>query len=287
MNDTAQSQAQDAATREALVTSGADPEQVSVARVYDYLLDGVHNLPQDRAVADGLRSVYPEVADWAWANRGFHQRAVRWMAEEAGVRQFIDIGSGLPTQNNTHQVVHAIDETATVVYVDNDPSVAAYASDLLSGDGNASFTVGDAREPESILRNPAVLARVDLGQPVALLMTAVLHFVSREFDIPALIARYTDELVSGSYVALSHGTYDRRPPEHADKIMGLYATATEQPYTRGHGEVTRFFDGLELVAPYPGARPEVCFGGIWGADDPVLADDDGSRQLYVGVAMKR
>lgn len=263
-----------------------DPTTPSPARIYDFLLGGDNNVEVDRRVAEGLRSAFPEVSEWAWTNRGFHQRATLWLAEQAGIRQFLDIGSGLPTQVNTHDVVRRVSDDATVVYVDNDAAVAAQATDLLAGDAHTAFVVGDLRKTDELLRNPEVRSRIDFARPVGILATAVLHFVGDDEQPGAITDRLKAEMAPGSYLALSHGTVDKLPAARATEAAKSYQSASARPHSRTQEEVARFFDGLELVPPYPGAEPGVCYGGMWGAEDPNIADDDASRQLYVGVARK-
>ncbi|WP_020578131.1 SAM-dependent methyltransferase [Actinopolymorpha alba] len=259
---------------------------MSVARIYDYLLGGSNHREIDRQAAEQIKLLFPELEDWAWCNRGFHQRAARWLTSELGISQFLDIGSGLPTQNNTHEVVQAINPAARVVYVDNDPMVAEQATKLLQGVDGTVFIPGDLRDSDSVFSNPELRQLIDFSEPVGLLMTAVVHFVSDKSDPWRLVARCLDKLSSGSYLVLSQGTYDKQTPEVVDRATTLYQNANEQLYPRGKAEVERFFEGLELLPPYEGAKPGVTFGGLWGAEDPELADDDASRALYAGVARK-
>ncbi len=268
------------------VPTGVDPSRLSAARVYDYILGGTNNFEIDRAGADQLRAAFPELENWAWTNRGFHQRAARWLAGERGIRQFLDIGSGLPTQMNTHEVVQAIVPDATVLYVDNDPSVAVHAEVLLAGSGRVRFVAGDLRDPDTLLNHPDIRSAIDFRQPVGLFLTAILHFVSDESKPHDLVATYVDALAPGSYLALSHGTADRWPPEVLARGRAVYQNASAQLHARSRDEVARFFEGLELVPPYDGAEPAVTYGGMWGAEDPEAADDDASRALYCGVARR-
>jgi S-adenosyl methyltransferase len=268
------------------VPPGIDPTTPSPARLYDYYLGGTDNFEADRRAAETIRARMPELADAAWANRGFHQRAALWMASFAGIRQFIDIGSGLPTQNNTHQAVQKVTADARVVYVDNDPLVRVHASALLTGEGSTRVITADLRDPDSVLNHPQTRELIDFGQPVGLLMTAVLHFVADSSNPRGLVARYMAALAPDSYLVLSHATADQKPPAAVRAILDVYAGATEQIYLRTRAEVERFFDGLELVPPYNGAPAAVTYVGEWGAEDPGLADSDGSRWNYGGVARR-
>jgi len=268
------------------VPPGIDPTRPSPARLYDYYLGGSDNFPADREAAERIRARMPELADAAWANRGFHQRAAVWMAFSCGIGQFIDIGSGLPTQNNTHQAVQKVAPDARVVYVDHDPLVRVHASALLTGEGSTRVITADLRDPDSVLNDPQTRELIDFGQPVGLLMTAVVHFVADSSDPWGLVARYVGALAPGSYLALSHITADQKPPAAVQAILDIYAGATEQIYMRTRAEVQRFFNGLELVPPYEGAPAAVTYVGEWGAEDPALADSDGSRWCYGAVARR-
>src|SRR5579875_3967850 len=181
---------------------GVDPNVPSPARMYDYYLGGTNNFAVDREAAERIRTVLPELTEGSWANRGFHQRAATWIAEQ-GIRQFIDIGSGLPTVGNTHEVVQKVHPGARVVYVDNDPIVAAHAAELLAGSHTATLIQADLRDPGSILGNRELRELIDVTEPAGLLMTFVLHFVADDEDPWGLLARYIGALAPGSYLALS------------------------------------------------------------------------------------
>jgi hypothetical protein len=273
-------------TEDQQVPPGVDPATPSPARLYDYYLGGTDNFRADRDAAERIRARMPELADAAWANRAFHQRAALWMAGAMGVRQFLDIGSGLPTRNNTHQAVHRATREARVVYVDNDPLVRVHADALLSNAGDTRFVTADLRDPDGVLNHPQTRELIDFGKPVGLLMTAVLHFVADGSDPRGLIARYVAKLSPGSYLALSHITADQKPPAAVRAILDIYSGATQQIYMRSRAEVQGFFDGLELVPPYEGASAAVTYVGEWGAEDAELADSDGSRWSYGGVARR-
>ncbi|XVQ14665.1 SAM-dependent methyltransferase [Spirillospora sp. CA-255316] len=271
---------------------GVDPTIPTPARLYDHYLGGKDNYAADRAAAARLREQMPELEDAAWANRGFLQRAVRDLADR-GIRQFLDIGSGLPTQNNTHQVARSRRPDARVVYVDNDPAVLAHARALLAqdrpgGDGasgpRTAVITGDLRRPEEILGHDATRRTLDLREPVGLLVVAVTHFLSDEDDPWARVRCLLDGLAPGSHLALSAGTGDHQSPRALKAIDEVYSNSTAKVYLRGRADIARFFDGLELLPPYPGAEPSMAFLGVWGADDPEAADSDGSRWGYCGVA---
>jgi hypothetical protein len=249
------------------------------------MLRGENHFDTDVQAAERILSVVPEIRDCAWSNRGFHQRAAKWIAER-GVRQFLDIGSGLPTVGNTHEVVQKVVPGAHVVYVDNDPMVAEHAGRLLASDRSTRLVCADLREPGSILDNPEVRELIDFSQPTGLLLTAVLMFVSVSSDPWDKVARFISALAPGSYVAISHLTDDYKPPVTAERFRAVFDQATEQLHFRSREGIERFFAGLQMVPPYDGAQPDICYTGVWGAEDPVLADTDGQRWLYCGVARK-
>jgi O-methyltransferase involved in polyketide biosynthesis len=267
-------------------SQGVDPERPAPARVYDYLLGGGHNFDCDRQAADRVLTLVPEVKDCAWANRGFHQRAARWIAER-GVRQFIDIGSGLPTVGNTHEVVQLVDPDCRVVYVDSDPMVRQESQRLVTDSRRVRVVHGDLRDPDSILANPDVGDLIDFGQPAALLLTAVVHFVADEFEPAALVRRLVNALAPGSYVALSHLTSDRMPLRSVNAFHELFERGTEQIHFRSQEEIAGFFAGLELLShSLKESEGALSFAGVWGAEDATVADSDGSRWLYCGVARR-
>jgi S-adenosyl methyltransferase len=268
-----------------LIPPGVDTSTPSPARLYDYYLGGTSNFEADRVAAEHIRARMPELSDAAWANRGFHQRAARWLAAQRGISQFIDIGSGLPTVGNTHDVVRKVNPEALVVYVDSDPMVELHSRALLDDQTAVHVACADLRNPDGVLGHRA-LRSIDFSQPVGLLMTAVLHFVSPASKPYDLVRRYMDALAPGSYLALSHITDDKIPPSIIAAIHEVYANATEQMYFRSGPDVEKFFDGLELVQPRRGALSGVVHAGAWGAEDAEQADSEGSRILWAGVARR-
>jgi hypothetical protein len=249
------------------------------------MLRGRHHFAADAAAAERILTVVPEIRDCAWSNRGFHQRAAAWIARQ-GVTQFLDIGSGLPTVGNTHEVVKKIHQDARVVYVDNDPMVELHSKGIIDESGRVSVLCADLREPETILEHPAVRRLIDPAQPTGLLMTAVLMFVADSADPWSLVGRYVQAMSPGSYLALSHLTDDAKPPVAVDGFRRVFDHATEQMHFRSRDQVARFFDGLAVIPPYEGAPPALTYSGLWGAEDVQMADSDGSRWLYCAVAKK-
>lgn len=227
------------------------------ARIYDYLLDGKDNFPADRDVAEQLLAIAPVARDVVEDNRAFLRRAVRHLAGEAGIRQFIDLGSGLPTQGNVHEIAQAVAPDARVVYVDNDPMVVTHSRALLAGDNTAAIRA-DLREPDVLLGHAELRELIDFDQPIALLLMAILHFFDDDEDPFGIVARFRDALPAGSYLAISHGTRDI--PERSDlspaamaemgaKVERLYQLTTASLVTRTRAQVERFFAGFDLLDP--------------------------------------
>ncbi len=220
------------------------------ARRYDYWLGGKDNFAADRASADEIAAHFPTAPLSARENRDFLRRAVTYLAGEAGIRQFLDIGTGIPTANNTHQVAQAVAPTSRVVYVDNDPIVLAHARALLQGtdEGATTYIDADLRNPDAILTDPALTQVLDMSQPVALMLIAIMHFVTDDSDPYGAVGRLVRALPPGSYVAMSHFTHDFLSPEDA----ALATVVTQRGPTmrpRSRMEISRFFESLDLVPP--------------------------------------
>jgi SAM-dependent methyltransferase len=218
----------------------------NVARMYDYYLGGDHYFGPDRIAAEQVIERFPQVRYGARANRAFLRRAVDYMTR-AGIRQFLDIGTGLPTQGQVHQVAPA----ARVVYVDNDPIVVTYARALLAEPERITIIEGDLREPDEILAHPKTTAFIDWDQPVGLLMLAVLHFIPDDQDPRGLIAAFTRRMAPGSHVAVSHATWDESPAADDDHQTAtrLYDRSSAASAVRSRGEVAALLDDLDLVEP--------------------------------------
>ncbi len=229
--------------------NGIDTTVPNVARIYDYLLGGKDNFAADREAAKQLIEAIPDVAAIARDNRSFLGRVVRYLATHGGIRQFLDLGGGLPTQANVHELAQRVAPGARVVYVDNDPVVASHGRALLASGGQVGMVFGDLRDPAGILRHPDVLAVLDLAQPVAVLCTSTLHFIADEAQPHAIIAEYRDRMAPGSYLAISHGTLEEDPGGEGGKAETVYRRASSQLHVRPLPEVRRFFDGFELVEP--------------------------------------
>jgi SAM-dependent methyltransferase len=266
--------------------SGLDTSRPNASRMYDYMLGGTDNFAADREAADRLRAVAPELSQTAWANREFHQRATAWMAE-AGITQFIDVGCGLPTMENTHQVVQRIMPGARVAYVDYDPAVIAHAKALLAkGGDNVAVILGDLRNPAGVLDALRETGLLDLGQPCGLLITAVLHFIPASHDPVGAVRRLTGALAGGSYLALSHVTIDGVSADRVEMGLEVYRSASAQMNPRNKAEVTSFFDGMELLPPWPGAEPGVSRVSLWGKGKPPAPGEAASESWWAGMACK-
>jgi hypothetical protein len=230
---------------------GLDTGTAHVARVYDYWLGGKDNFEADRAYGDELERRVPAIRTAARMNRLFLGRAVRHLVADAGIRQFLDIGTGLPTADNTHQVAQAIAPESRVVYTDNDPLVLAHARALLtsSAEGRTAYIDADVRDPAAILHAAELSDTLDLTRPVAVLLIAVLHLVTDDAIAYPAIRTIVDALPSGSYLAITHATGDFSPQDQVDAANATNRAHNVDFRFRDHAEVGRFFDGLELVEP--------------------------------------
>ncbi len=207
------------------------------------------------------------------------------LAEERGIRQFIDIGAGRPTQRSTHEVARSVISDSRVVYTDSDPQVVARGHEILAGVPGAAVIQADLRQPRTLLDHPDSRRLIDFAQPVGLLMIAVTQFVSDADNPWRCVRQSVEALATGSYLALSAPTADHKVSWRVDQTVGVFATSTiavNVPRTRS--EIERFFEGMEIVPPYDGAGQVVAHVGLWGAEDPESADDDASRRFYAAVA---
>jgi len=265
--------------------TGFSPEQIDTsiphpARMYDYFLGGMDNYEVDREAAERVLGHAPFIRPTAQGNRGFHHRAVRTVVDR-GIRQIIDIGTGIPTSPNTHEVARGVAADTRVAYVDNDPIVATYAGAKLTNSGNASFVLADLREPEAILDHPTTKQLIDFEQPVALMLVAVLHFVRDDEGPGEIIRTLTSRLPEGSCLILSHITADFDGGEALEQAAEVYKNSTAQLIMRSREELMPFFEGFELLEPGL-VRPP-----LWRPDGPV---PQGEELLlhhgYAGVGVK-
>ena len=250
------------------------------ARVYDYWLGGKDNFAADRVLGDAIIAAVPTTRFAARANRSFLGRAVRYLAADAGIAQFLDIGTGIPTAGNTHEVAQAADPRARVVYVDHDPIVLAHARALMTSSpaGATAFIKADLRDPGKILADPELRGTLDLGKPVALMLIAVLHFLTEQDNPRGLVAELLDALPSGSYLTIAHLTADFDPEEAAAALAAAKrSSVTYVP--RSAAEVAAFFEGLDLVEP--GVVPIL----TWRPDDGAPPDPLAAR-MYAAMGRK-
>jgi hypothetical protein len=230
---------------------GIDTTVAHPARRYNYWLGGKDNFAADRDSGDQLQALFPNVRLGALANRALLRRATRFLAAEAGIRQFLDVGTGLPTADNTHEVAQAVEPSSRIVYVDNDPLVMVHARALLTStpQGRTAYLEADLNKPESILDHPALRETLDLSQPVGLMLIAVLHFVHGHGAAQPIVAKLADALPAGSFVVATHATDDFGTPEQQALYQRILAEGKSDVWTRGRDEFAALFDGLELVDP--------------------------------------
>ncbi|WP_030167965.1 SAM-dependent methyltransferase [Spirillospora albida] len=224
-----------------------DGQRPSVARVYDFLLGGRHNFASDRDLATGLLRIEPQARELAFANRAFLGRAVAAIAA-AGVDQFVDLGSGIPTQGNVHEVAQRVNPGARVVYVDNDDVAVAHSRSILVGNDRATVIQADMRRPAEILAHPELTRLVDLSRPVAFLLVAALHLVKEEEDPAGIVATLRSAAAPGSHLVISHLTHETAPGKTA-AIAKLYDRATSPAVPRSHAEILALFDGWDMLEP--------------------------------------
>jgi S-adenosyl methyltransferase len=219
------------------------------ARVHDYWLGGKDNFAADRAAGDAVIAAYPGIVMSVRANRAFLARAVRFLAAEAGIRQFLDVGTGIPTANNTHEVAQSVAPDCRVVYVDYDPIVLTHARALLVGapEGVTDYVDADLRDPQTILEHAA--RTLDFSRPVAVMLIAIMHLIGDDADPYGIVRQLMAAVPAGSYLALSQVASDIEPEQMAEAARRYNRLAHETQRHRNRAEVTRFFDGLDLVEP--------------------------------------
>jgi SAM-dependent methyltransferase len=255
-----------------------DIDRPTAARIYDYLLGGCHNFAADREMAHKVIAAMPDLPLQAQANRAFLHRAVQYLVA-AGVRQFLDIGSGIPTLGNVHETAQRAAPDARVVYVDMDLVAVAHSRQILAVNDRTSTIEEDLRRPERILGHPDVRALLDFGQPVAVLLVAILHVIPDDDDPAGIVRRLRDALVPGSYLAIAHGTNEGRT-ETAAELTRL-STRTPTPMTpRTRAQVAGFFDGFDLV------EPGLVWAPQWHPDSPDDVDAPERSMNFVGVGRK-
>jgi SAM-dependent methyltransferase len=261
-----------------------DTTKASIARVYDAFLHGKDNYEIDREVLRRVQRVAPEASTLAWDNRAFLIRASRFIASQTGITQFLDLGSGLPTAENTHQVVQRLQPEATVVYVDNDPVVLAHGRALLEENDQTHFTAEDIFQPEKILSNEVVLKHIDFSRPVALFQMGTLHHYDGERTPADIMKAYVDALPSGSYVGLSH-FYDPQTEEHSELARRMEDTFLHSPMGTGvfrtRDQILAMFPGLDLI------DPGLTLCAEWWPDGPQIKPLDQVSHCIVGAVGRK
>lgn len=259
------------------VPPSVDLTRPSVARMYDYFLGGSHNFAVDREAATSIEKIYPGMAGAARANRNFLRRAVRYLSDQ-GMDQFLDLGSGIPTVGNVHEIAQHTNPDARVVYVDVEPVAVAHSIALLAKDPLAIAVRADLRDPDAVLGSAEVRAFLDFDRPVAVLLAAALHFVPDSDHPHAVVAGYRDAVTSGSYLAVSHGSLEGIPQDSVtsgERVQAVYQRTDAQLVLRSRTDIAGFFDGMVIVDPGVVLLPE------WRPDS-----DDAYICAYVGVARK-
>jgi S-adenosyl methyltransferase len=255
-------------------------DKPSAARMYDYYLGGSHNFEIDRKMAEQAIGLWPDLPLIMQANRAFLRRAVRYLISQ-GVDQFLDIGSGIPTVGNVHEVAQRANPSARVVYVDIDPIAVAHSTAILQGTSNVAAIHGDVRQPEAILNHAQVRELLDFDRPVAVMLLALLHFLTDDAEARASVRVLRHAVTQDSYLAISHASYEGMP-EKSREHEQLYARTPNPLKTRSRADIERFFEGFELVDPglvyLPLWRPEE-------DDDPFRGQPERSTS-FAGVGRK-
>lgn len=268
-------------TEHGLNADQIDTSQPHPARMYDYYLGGRDNYEVDRIAADRIISIVPEILDGSRQNRAFMRRAVRTVVAQHGIRQIIDIGTGIPTSPNTHEVAQAVAPETRVVYLDNDPIVAVHANARLTGVGHTAFLLGDVREPVALMTRLRDEELIDFDRPVALVLVAVMHFVQDSEQPYEIVAELRELLPPGSFMALSHAASFPVPAETVPRLaelLDIYKTASSPLTMRSPEAIEKFFDGFEVIDPGVTSVP------MWRPDP---ADGEPKRTgIYGGVGYK-
>ena len=255
------------------IPPGVDTGRANVARIYDYLVGGSHNFLADQDVGRAITAVEPNARAIAQANRAFLGRSVRFLSQQ-GIDQYLDIGSGIPTQGNVHEVAQQANPDARVVYVDVDPVAIAHSKAILAGNQNAAIIEGELRDPEKICGSETTRRLIDFSRPAGLLLVAVLHFIADAEDPWRIVATLRDALAPGSYLVLCHGTEEGKP-EVAHAAEAVYQRGVSSSlHMRSRADIQRFLDGFEVVEPGLVPIPE------WRPDP--AADDPGDPTKFWG-----
>ncbi|WP_406287719.1 SAM-dependent methyltransferase [Embleya sp. NBC_00896] len=255
-----------------------DITRASVARVYDYALGGAHNFAVDREAAELVTQAMPELREVLRGNRVFLTRAVHHLLK-LGIRQFLDLGSGIPTVGNVHEIAHKAAPDARVVYVDNDPVAVAHSQALLADHPNATVVGADLTDPAKVIGSPEVQELIDFSQPVGVLIVSVLHFLPDEANPIGVVRQYMDATVPGSHLALSHAHRGEERPAGMDRALSEYSSNVQKMHARTHDGILAIFGDLELL---PARLVPV---DVWGPEGP-LGDPEVKLPQLAGVAVK-
>ena len=255
-----------------------DPERPNAARVYDYYLGGAANLKADRDFGKKVLEILPEARDYALFNRAFLRRAVRYCAGR-GVRQFLDIGAGIPTVGHTHEIAQQIDPDCRVVYVDNEALAVAHSELLLTNNPNAAAVHADLRQPDAVLNARETRRLLDFDEPIAVLMVALMHFIPDADDPKSLLKRYQQALAPGSYLVMSHAT-DEGLNVRVGTAAEMYRVTNKPACVRDRAQIAELFDGFELVEPGVVYTPE------WRPDPEDNVAEPGRSAALGGVGRK-
>lgn len=273
--------------RPAWAPPGIDISVPSVSRIYDYYLGGSHNFEVDRQAARRAMEFMPGLPKIMQANRAFMRRAVRYAVAE-GVTQFLDIGSGIPTFGNVHEIAQAASSEARVVYVDHDPVAVAHSQAVLAGTERTGVVAADLRKPQDILTAPEVVQGLDLSRPVALMLVAVLHFLEDSDDPYAAVAQLCDALAPGSLLILTHASYEGIPlsEEVASGTVGVYREIRNPLVMRDAEQIRRFFDGFALIEPGLVSMPDWRPDTTGGSEGDAVGEDPYAFSGFAGVGRK-
>ncbi|MGP3912610.1 SAM-dependent methyltransferase [Nonomuraea sp. 10N515B] len=260
--------------------AGVDTSTPNLARMHDYFIGGKDNFAADREAADAVLAIAPEVRVMALEHQAFHARVVRFLAEQ-GITQFVNLGSGLPTEHNTHQLARSLAPDARVVYVANDPVVLTHGRAILAREPGIVVVEGDVMHPADLLADPLLQQTIDLDQPVAVLLFAVLQYIPDGSDPFRRVAELRDALPAGSHVVITHVVFDARP-EIAEPLVDLYKKmlGDADGGARTKEQVAPFFDGLHLV------EPGLVYVRDWRPDTPFLPERSEKAWVVVGVGRK-
>ncbi|GAA0530705.1 hypothetical protein GCM10011581_28580 [Saccharopolyspora subtropica] len=259
--------------------AGVDRTRANPARMYDYYLGGAHNFAVDRDAAERVLAVLPETRTFALENRAFLQRVVRYLVTEAGIDQFLDLGSGIPTVGNVHEIAQGLNPRARVVYVDHEPVAVAQSQRMLAGNDRATIIHADLRHPDLVLGHADTRRLLDLTRPVAVLMISVFPFIPDSDDPVSIIGAYRAACAPGSYLALSHSLTPEYWPGEVTQAIELYQSSTHPLHLRDPEQVRRLFTGYRMV------EPGLVFTSAWRPERPVSEEKARESRAVAGLGV--